>query len=108
MHILLGSPKEDSTGKRCWLVSAASLDLKDYTLERNGRFGRLLLDAELAAAAGRAEQAVAPAKQQANKVLRVSPTVPACIVLFRGILLHGFYGTCCDTCPAGAGGHIQC
>ena len=43
------------------------MDLKDYTLERNGRFGRLLLEAELAAAAGAGPASIAP-KQRSEEV----------------------------------------
>jgi hypothetical protein len=55
------------------MIFCRSLDLKDYTLERNGRFGRLLLEAELAAAAGHAEPASTPSKQQGDKVLKDGP-----------------------------------
>ena len=85
-----------------------SLDLKDYTLERNGRFGRLLLEAELAAAAGRAEPASTPAKQRGDKVLSIFPlhaqpalVKPAMCSCMVGCCLRSTRVLCVERAPQG-------
>lgn len=53
-----------------WAQKCRSPDLKDYTLQRNGSFGRLLLEAELAAA-GTGQSAVPASDAEALKVMTV-------------------------------------